>query len=382
MNETEFEAAIATTLREHAGGDVDTARLLYEAGARGRVLARRRRRAVIGAVAAAVALALAGAAGVVSAVRPAGTPVAPAGPTRVAGLPPPLPAAPDDPGAAQRPDMVASDPATLHFGWDPPANTTAITWEATPQFEQASAVLEERPGLPGGGLHVGVGRDLAVLDANDTSEGLEFAGPPSSEAVTVGGRPATLERQPLVSQSGASSGGSKWALRWQPVDGLWVRIGFLGGDDREAVLGFPAGLRLDRAQRCAVPFRLGFGPPNASLDWCKVRLGRELGPGASDPAVGLIIASQQFADGQGNTLVISTLQLGRVEYQPNRTIAGRPAQFGTTSDGSSYLTFADFDGLALTISTTGGWGEPLLTQLAEHLTVAPDLDDPSSWPSP
>lgn len=375
MTDNDFEAALTTTLRRHAGRPADTASLLHEASARGRALARRRRRSMVTAAAAGAVMALAGATLVVSVIaRPATTPADQPG----SELPPPLPAAAGEPGAVQRPDLVATDPAVLHFTWDLPANTSLVQWEITPSYEEGWVVLAERPGLAAGGVRVGVGRDLAALEAADTTNGLEFSGPPVTEPTTVGGRPAQRERQPLA----GSSGNVRWVLRWQPVDGLWARIGALGDHDLSDVMGYAAGLHLDRAQRCVVPYRLGVGPPNASAIGCMVRLGRELGVGTSDPEVAVIVSALYFADGQGNMLTVSTHQTGRMITRPNRTVAGRPAEWSPPDAGAEQpgsLTFEDFDGLSLSIVVQGDWDEQTVVGLAEHVAMAADLNDPSSW---
>lgn len=109
---TDLDQRIASVLRERAEGEIDTHRLLRGSRARGRRRQLRRR------VAAGTALALVGVLGFagVTATDANRLPWTAATPRVVAPVPPRVDGVP---GAAQRPDLVGTDPQVLHLGVDP-----------------------------------------------------------------------------------------------------------------------------------------------------------------------------------------------------------------------------------------------------------------------
>ncbi len=253
---TDLDRRLAAVLRDHAGAPIDPEPLVIRARHRGRRL-RRRRRAALGTSLAAVALlALAVIPGM---TRPAGT------------LQPP--AAPDRPGAQQRPDLVGTDPGTLHFTADgvlPGADRA--TWAAGRGVE--TVALRS----PDGQARFALTRSAAALDA--LPQTLASAGTPTPPAATdLGGTPATAWSDP------APGGGPPVQfLRWQPTPGLWAQLDISAPATTDA-LAAAARLRFDGARRCAVPFSLTSLPKAASVQQCSITLQTGASPPFTEAAV-------------------------------------------------------------------------------------------------
>jgi hypothetical protein len=343
--------------------------------------ARRRRSAVVGSTCAFVAVALA----VTATVLGRGVSDAPglAPPSTLARTRyqvPQLPLAVGEPGAAQRPDLVGSDPLLRHFGLD------FSTWPV------GAAVYSSQEGTESifaGGVSVTVSRvkekaakeidltGVALLPAPTT---LEPSPSPHKPTITTNqivfeGHPATL-----VSATFGSGRFPHWALLWQPVDRLWVGLHVSTETGEDELWQEVAALRLDRAHRCVVPFRLTELPIGTHLISCTAGL-----PVAGDPYA---YSEVQIGDGHGNDVDVMVGQIFRSAHPDgdgqhslaslppaNRTVNGRPVYW----DGQAYLA-DDWFGTPIRISAHGTYGEAEATRVLDGMRVAPSLTDPSTWP--
>ncbi|MEU5720826.1 hypothetical protein ABZ783_03230 [Micromonospora sp. NPDC047738] len=244
---SDLDQRLAVMLDAHAGADVDPAPIVAQAVLRGRHLRRRRRGLVTSCVAAACA------------VVAAAFMVVPLGQTarQTALL---LPASPNQPGAAERPDLVGTDPAVVHFTADNlVSGARYATWTTGRGVERV-----EFQGGTGPARFVLAG-SAATLDG--VRQTLSSSGRPRPPAdVRVGERPGTAWMDPAP-----SGGPGLWFVRWQPVDGLWARLE-IHADDRDEAVGAAGRVRFDGARRCAVPFRLQSLPAGARLLECSVQL--------------------------------------------------------------------------------------------------------------
>ncbi|MBG0565039.1 hypothetical protein [Actinoplanes aureus] len=245
-----LDERLAATLAAHAGADPDPAPIVERARHRGRRL-KRRRRGLIGLGAAAVCA-------VVAAVFL----VPQSGPVRRADAVL-LPAAPGRPGAADRPDLVGTDPWTLHFTADDlVAGAGHVEWKAGGGFESV-----EYWG-PGGHGRLLLAQDTDTLDpikqALSSTASIEYRSNPTE--VRVAGRPGTARFEPN------GGGPDLWVVRWEPLDGLWARLEvYANGQD--AAIAVAERFRYDGARRCAVPFRLTELPAGSRTLVCSVQLG-------------------------------------------------------------------------------------------------------------
>jgi hypothetical protein len=254
---SDLDVRLSASLREHAvaGSPVDPAPLLAGAVAKGRRLRRRRRVAAAGA---AVLVLLGVAAVVVLPERHHATPAEP-GP---AGLT--LPAVKGVPGAAQRPDLVGTDPSVLHLSVDALLEGATSMRLDVSTAPATSEVVSLSRGSNLLALTINRLRDDATLDRAHTPVGTNLSAP---FAGSVGGLPATVVAQVEVSKLRPHS----WAVRWQPAYGLWAHAKVWAPTWAEAESMLKQ-VRFDRATRCAVPFKLTYLPPGAAVRSCTVQL--------------------------------------------------------------------------------------------------------------
>ncbi|MEH0971031.1 hypothetical protein V6U77_07810 [Micromonospora sp. CPCC 205546] len=347
----DLDERIVRTLRERAGGTVDTDRLTARAVALGRARRRRRR---IGAASALGVVALLGSAAV-GALGPVPGPrwpgaeptVAVAAPARVPGVP----------GAAARPDLVGNDPQLLHFTVDP-ARARWLTWQSIAGAEGARLDL-------GGGRQVAFDLARTVTAVEDMRhEGMTYPAA-SAGADAFDGQ----VRQVPSPGPGAQPG---WFLRWQPVPGLYARV-YTVADDDSVLRAAQSALRLDAAHRCASPLRLGALPPDAWLAGCAVN------------AVG-------FPDSLD--VVLRVARPGgrwmQVRLEHHREMAGSRAEGNRTiGDRAAYL-YPKGDELELLgfrkahLTARFGWPSHGFTEADAAVVlggsrVAADLADPRTW---
>ena len=385
---TDFEETIAGTLQGRHTQAVDVAAL--RAGSLTRARRIRRRRTGLTGAAAAIVLTAAGiavAAGPGN-ERPPAIGAATSGPAATVMTHLPQSA---HPGALTAPQLVGTDPGTLHFDVD-----TAVT-EATQIFYSTRRGLEvatvaTRPTALNT-IWFYLATDPAVLAQAATGPDSRSHDAPLD--VEVAGRAATMLRYP----DGFDGTHPVYDITWQPAGGLWAKVQVqvqvqVQTDGAAAALRTAAAFRLERAQRCVVPFRLAPLPAGYTWTGCTAALG---------PAKPWELGAVVLDDGKGNEITVGIGNLsidGR--FTPNTTAGGRPAQWLDEAQHPSVMT----DGTTTGVSTTpahlfvplGDWvnldispaagpdnrlgplTQAVATQLAGLVFPGPDFADPATWP--
>ncbi|SCG37425.1 hypothetical protein GA0070609_0417 [Micromonospora echinaurantiaca] len=357
---TDLDQRIASVLRERAEGEIDSHRLLSASRARGRRRQLRRRFAT------GTALALVGVLGFVGVTGPdltglpgrlpwtAATPtVAPPVPPRVDGVP----------GAAQRPELVGTDPRVLHLGVDR-SRARYLRW-AVHSSNRVESVQ----------FSVGGGRPVLV-EVSGSAEAIDeflLDGVPLQEAVI----PLTFDG--AVQEFGGTARGLVTA--WQPAPGLYARASTLGGD-RSALAQAMDAVRWDEARRCATPLRLSTLPAGATLSACSVE--------ATAFPAGLRVEFTLHREPSATMWVrlLYGAQIAGGTTESNRVVGGRPAYLypdGTKLEllgiPKAHLT-ADFGApLPGTERPEGdpGFSEADATGVLAGAQLAKDLTDPDTW---
>lgn len=375
----DLDQVLSTSLRQRAdaGSPIDPQPLLHAAVARGRRL-RARRRAGAAALA---AVAVAGVAVVSvwlpreqstpSGPHPSSSPApgpSPSEPT-VAANPAKLPVADGQPGAAERPDLVGTDPGLLHFSVDrlAAASGQAVTWFSGPGVETVYLRREDFR------VYVALTRSRQRLTALPwaVNSGKQFVESATPVDISLGGRPATLR----TSKSGEKVNGRPeqvYAFEWQPVEGLWARVEVLAASRQRAEHTLQQ-VDLHQARRCVLPFRLTVLPAGWSVSDCDVVL---------MDAPGLFSSgTRAFVDGRRRLEIEAfsrQLYSGHVD-RPRRLKAG------------PYEVLADSNRLAWIIETEGlrivarvetrekPFSEAEVLRLLAGLHIPEQLDDPGRW---
>ncbi|WP_329013963.1 hypothetical protein OG271_05525 [Micromonospora rifamycinica] len=350
---TELDQRISDTLRNRAEGAVDTDRLTVRAITGGRALRRRRR------VGAGVALGLVAVLGLGVPAGSGRLPWTSAEPSAVV-VPPRAPTAAT---AAERPDLVGTDPGLLHFGIDP-ARAGYLGWEAGQGVESARLVVD--------------GHRQVVIDLGRTPADVEQA---LHEGMSYGSRPDTdSELMTAADFDGTSrkvapagpGGDPGWILRWQPVAGLYARVTTVAPDDRD--LRTVAGaLRLDEAYRCAAPLRLTALPPDARLARCAVNL-VDL-PDSVDVLLTVLRGEDQRLD----VRLEYHRELAGRRAEGNRTIGGRAGYLHPNGDE---LELLGLPGVKLAVRfgpPRQGFTEADAATVLGGAVPADDLTRPATW---
>ncbi|MEV4663573.1 hypothetical protein AB0J85_16700 [Micromonospora echinofusca] len=346
---SDLDQQLATTLKHHAGGDVDPTPIVAHARRRGHHLRLRRRWLTTGGTAAAC-VALAAAVMVLPSGRAPDAVTVPA----TALL---LPDAPGQPGAIARPEVVGTDPGVVHFTTDSlVSDASSATWSAGRGVES----VEFRG--PTGQARFALARSVATLDG--LQQTISSAGRPQPPAdVRVGGRPGLAWFDP--------SGDTKlWFVRWEPVDGLWAQLDIYA-TGRDAATDAAGRVRFDGARRCVVPFRLQSLPPGGRLLGCSVTLFR------SEDGF-LTEASLVVGDDAGRWLTV------RAQPVPGRgpvaadLVAG---PYRARRQGSAVLEMyvEPFMVEAFLKGRGNGYTEPEGLTVLSGYQPARDLDRPDTW---
>ncbi|MFC4146993.1 hypothetical protein ACFO0M_12125 [Micromonospora mangrovi] len=297
---TDLDQRIASVLRERAEGEADTHRLLRAARARGRRRQLRRRAATGTALAAVVALGVAGVTGTDLGRLPVRVPWTAATPAAAGPVPP---RADGVPGAARQPDLVGTDARVLHLGVDT-GRARYLRWGVQGVGSAGSVESVQ--------VDVG-GRSPVLVEVSRSSEAVEellLDGVPVEQGATRVTFDGVVRQVP--------QGGGGLVRGWQPVPGLYARAS-TRGDDRSVLLTAVQAIRWDEARRCDGPLRLGVLPEGAQLVACSVDA--TAFPGGF--TVELILHRKPLAHMQVRLLYGA--QITRTTTEGNRVVAGRPA---------------------------------------------------------
>ena len=172
------------------------------------------------------------------------------------------------PGAAQRPDLVGTDPGTLHFDVDTAAlNASGISWRSDKGIELAD-VWNREVNHFNTWFGLSPQKDTALAGVGGSA--LNGLGIKPTDT-TILGRPATIE------DFGKLMGGDLgvWRLTWQPVDGLWAVV-MVNAESVDAAMTAAQTLKLDRAQRCVTPMHLSSLPNGYTWTGCDALFGPDL----------------------------------------------------------------------------------------------------------
>ncbi|HET8661311.1 MAG TPA: hypothetical protein VFM55_20220 [Micromonosporaceae bacterium] len=311
-----------------------------------------------------------------------------------------LPEAEGVPGAADRPDLVGTDPGVLHFDvqrsvvpglWD-------THWQTAPGVEEVQIAFAPKGRGPEQLSYVTVQLARTRIVAPDEVPGKHVTGdgrtvliPPQSpeltQETTVRGRPATLGR--FAPPDSTPPSPPTWKLLWQPVDGLWARV--VARDWNEHVLRAVAEtLRLDRAQRCVQPLQATALPPGTRWTGSHVGISSstELDRGGDFPGLGLWWYSGFTLDKADSRTITVRLEppnfpnssgSPKDQFRPNLTVAGQPAQWTDPYRRAQGQLVVAYFQQRFTLFVLAD-SEAEAVAVAARLRVLGDLAKPQTWP--
>ncbi|GAB7052126.1 hypothetical protein [Catenuloplanes indicus] len=352
--------------RADAGPPVEAGLLLAAALVRGRRLRTRRRIATATLAAVAVVAVGAAAATVLPDRQPPVPPASSTGPSQAPGpLTGDLARMPDagQPGAAARPDLVGTDPLTVHFSIDALAGDAyEAGWRSRPGAESATALR------PDGNITIDVARaeeDLPPLDV----AGLPDVPLPDPSPTTVGDRPAKMSVVPEAALN---------VITWQPADGLWARASVSAGS-RPADLSLLTRVRFDQSRRIVLPFGAAGLPAGLQLRETGVTL-------RADSEVGLFAYGRLVVGDGQRRLGLDATGTRTAGDGPRLQTAG-PYQVNAVSAGDLWSVDLKHNDVLVTATSDGGEradaGTPVTQaqalQVIAGLEFADRLDDTAGW---
>jgi hypothetical protein len=363
---TDLELLLAETLqhRAQAGPPVDPEAILGAAARQGR--RRRTARMTATAVVAAAAVVAATATGVV--VTRASDPQ-PAMPAPATTLPIPgmgemtvrnlalMPPA-DAPGAAQRPDLVGTDPGLVHFDIGDLASRAGMaSWNSSATEEQASATLVN------GSVQVSLLRGAAAYPKNSVLK-LTWVKPGAPFRMTVAGVPATVRTVP----DACGPERPCQVFVWEPVPGLRAYAEAQTRTPEEAVTLLEQ-VRFDRSVRLIQPYRFDTLPPGAVPTANRISL---LSQG------GHVYQSSSPAYGDGRRSISFEIT----------SYWGPPMTYEWPLQAGPYRAAADKDGRHYSmmpghlhmVADAPGYSRNQVLAILGSLKMADNLDDPTTWP--
>jgi hypothetical protein len=390
----DIETTVTESLRDRADRERIGDSLLTGVPARAASLRRRRRLLRVTAGAGLVGV-LAGAALMVPRLLPGSGPgtsgVGAPGPAVVA---PPVPASTGStalpevvgaPAAAARPALVGSDPSVVHFDVNLDAlDMTTSEWTSAAGYESMTKPASvPRNGRPLFAFFLGPDQQR-LIDA----AGIDEAWDAAADRVTVRGRPGEL-RSGIVDEdtwgdmSRPGVDERIFILSWQPVDGLHVIVVVRDGQRSSVFTGADA-LRLDRVQRCVMPFRFLHVPAGSQWTACSTAV-------RTSPVKGSVwihssvTVRQSDGDRMNAYLEEQSLRVGHDldKYGPTMTINGHRAAWVTANPRGLW---------ALNVGPTevfiGGETDRDAARIRKSeavafftdLRIVGDLGHPSTWP--
>ncbi|MEV8511705.1 hypothetical protein [Dactylosporangium sp. NPDC051484] len=340
---------LTETLRERAESQADLTVLAQRAARRGRRRIATRRLATGG-----TALVVTGALVIGIAVyRNHGEPSMPVGVSPLVVVPgvPGLPTT-DASRLPSRAEVTASGPDELPFALDAIPAAYDL-YDARFGLEPELRLRDDR----------GASAQLQLLDKPTPIEAAE-----STQALTVGQRPATLYRS-----------GDFHRVVWEIADGAGVWMHVTAGSDALA-MELAEHVRLDRRTHCAVPAAPVALPTGYAVEDCDVSL--------------RLLPEQQRASLDGATITYSQtgtahrIMMIVVKREPrtkddedaalDRKVAGWPAALVPFEDGVQ-LQLPEFGELTLAMTTSRGATEAEVLAVGKVVRSAPDISMPEHW---
>jgi hypothetical protein len=365
----DLDRLLSTSLQERAdaGSPIDPQPLLRTAVARGRRL-RARRRAVT------TTLAMVAVAGVAATAvwlprQQSTTPLGPdPSPSGISGTDlAKLPVAEGQPGAAERPDLVGSDPALLHFSVDALAAAAwRVTWRSAPGVETADVQRTDFQ------VYVALAQSqqkLSDLPGEYSSAPRIVMSAPAG--VSLDGRDATL-RTSKPWDAGHGLQGRVYAFRWQPVDGLWAQVEVQTTSQERAVQILQQ-IRFDQTRRCVLPFRPTSLPASGTVPDCLVSLAKDF------PGMLFSAGEWTVVDGKRRLAVqAEAVPPGSIAH-PGPLKVG-PYQVSADPDGRSWTMLVNGLFITATVeSRKNPFSQAEVFQVLGGLHVAGQVHDPGVW---
>ncbi|MET7395389.1 hypothetical protein ABZS66_18045 [Dactylosporangium sp. NPDC005572] len=266
---------------------------------------------------------------------------------------------------------VGTDPSVVHFALDYGVldKTVATEWVSSSKGYEKATVYD---GENRWWVTFYLATDEAILDrAAGDDHGAE-------EPSTVNGEPALL-------REGFYDNARAFEIRWEPRPGVHAML-LASVNTADFALQVAESIRLDRALRCVMPLRLTELPPGYRWVECQTRVRRT--PTAGQPR--WIHSGLTVEQPGGTPVLIWTIERRAADpsvqaaFHPNRTVAGWPAEWRTTSPrGLWFTTFGPMELFvcALNPEDADALTEAEATRLATHLEVSRNLDAPSTWPT-
>jgi hypothetical protein len=372
---SEIDEVFVLAIRERADGAVHVESLL--SGARRRGIRRRRvRRAASGLAVTVLVLAGAGTAALTPWWESA-TPNVVRGPTETprasgsSGVVPLSQVRPPLASGALAVDAgggVGGDRHLLHLDVNDPAGLGMLGWRSGPGWESLSV---SRSGSADAFNQYEVYVAESETALAEAYQGEVLPGKPTTEQVTIGGRPAMLR---LSGDLGPGTG--RYAtIQWHPTDRVVAKIivdfgngpGSTAAGDRDGILRVAGWVRLHRVFRCVVEFRLTWTPPGTRVVTCGLDLRAEGAAVSVDSTV-------ECQSGNGRFLVATSG--AHPALHPNAEAGGRQVETGNGSVRYEY------GGRLVTVEPDGT--DPIGDVDVLHVVAGFDpskSSDPGSWPA-
>lgn len=361
----DLDQMLADSLQERAevGSPIDPAPMMQAAVVRGRRIQFRRR--LVSTTLAALTVGAIVTAGVLV-PRHADHVPPPAGSREVTGGNlDRLPAADYTPGAASQPNLIGTDPGTLHFTLGTlPKNAESAGAGTEAGYEWASASAGDFSILV---TLAQAKSDLERLPAGYT----QVTGLPAPTATTFAGHPALIST--LTSKDPVNGRPpTTVVLSWPTGAGPWIKIRVAAATPEKA-LQLAQQVRFDQAQRCIVPFKFDYLPPKAALLGCSVNLG--LGENGGVIARSAII---EVGDSQ-RRVDLEVQDSGQQSGNTARPLKAGPYHVAADPGGKSWSMAVPPYAVTATNRAKTPYTQRQILSLLGSMTFTPRPQDPLYW---
>jgi len=274
------------------------------------------------------------------------------------------------PGAVERPDLVGTDPQTIHFGLpDVSMPVNYVMWYTAAGVERVRLALK----APDGEM---IFVNVEVARGAVPRPGLSGLNRAPRLAVSPSG---SIGGQQVMRELLTYKGWVERAVRWSPADGIEVRVSSmnLSSDD---LVRLASRVRLDRAVGCRVPLRLTALPSDTSVTGCLMTLEPDPGAMGYRAAMGTQVLTLRRGDSSMTvTANNDTVKLdghpGRTARPADETAGERPA----TGDRGPSVEF-DLGDRHVIIETGTGYNRDDVRLVAAGIRPVGGRDRPHTWP--